>query len=272
MSCPPLSRRPRKHPHGRGEYGKIHPTQKPVLETPPRAWGIRRAWLRLWISTGNTPTGVGNTLSCLQSQQITGKHPHGRGEYRFPCASAVMTSETPPRAWGIQLLAFDGALDRGNTPTGVGNTLHRRQRHATKQKHPHGRGEYWGDSNKKPPSGETPPRAWGIQDLWTQKRLTRRNTPTGVGNTFVGARLLAQLEKHPHGRGEYLIASNKQYELLETPPRAWGILLLGRLPVQDGGNTPTGVGNTGPSAMGSESVRKHPHGRGEYGFASSPAS
>ena len=54
----------------------------------------------------------------------------------------------------------------------------------------------------------------------------------------------------------------------ETPPRAWG---RGRPPRRawlSQGNTPTGVGKSATLGNVADTRRKHPHGRGEEGFAS----
>ena len=49
-----------------------------------------------------------------------------------------------------------------------------------------------------------------------------RNTPTCVGKTErVNLAALAK-EKHPHMRGEDVSTLFKAFEILETPPHAWG--------------------------------------------------
>ena len=50
---------------------------------------------------------------------------------------------------------------------------------------------------------------------------------------------------------------------LETPPRAWGRLLLQVLVAKILRNTPTGVGKTQPVLINANDSGKHPHGRGE---------
>src|SRR5690606_11752004 len=69
--------------------------------------------------------------------------------------------------------------------------------------------------------------------------------------------------KHPHGRGEDVVAASHWSRSPETPPRAWGRQRLkprlhGRI-----GNTPTGVGKTTPRWPPTAPPQKHPHGRGE---------
>ena len=50
---------------------------------------------------------------------------------------------------------------------------------------------------------------------------------------------------------------------METPPRAWGRLVLRLFCHLAVGNTPTGVGKTIEIGCEPECIEKHPHGRGE---------
>ena len=50
---------------------------------------------------------------------------------------------------------------------------------------------------------------------------------------------------------------------IETPPRAWGRLLLDQLEMEQGGNTPTSVGKTRLVISCCLVLWKHPHERGE---------
>ncbi len=84
--------------------------------------------------------------------------------------------------------------------------------------------------------------------------------------------------KHPHGRGEDLYRDGISPVRVETPPRAWGRLLLGPANPSAIGNTPTGVGKTPADWPQAGHYQKHPHGRGEderrrglsYGFGETP--
>ena len=71
--------------------------------------------------------------------------------------------------------------------------------------------------------------------------------------------------KHPHERGEDRCFKTPQAQRLETPPRAWGRLLLLLLSILTSGNTPTSVGKTLPLLFQIPPVWKHPHERGEDG-------
>ena len=150
-----------KHPHGRGEDPVMILSEYSLLETPPRAWG--RHARRLWHAgiLGNTPTGVGKTYCGPRTCCRRRKHPHGRGEDRFPLRYFARQRETPPRAWGRLSAARHRYHRARNTPTGVGKTYHQALPVDPVRKHPHGRGEDPGGCVYLSRWKETPPRAWG---------------------------------------------------------------------------------------------------------------
>ena len=94
------------------------------------------------------------------------------------------------------------------------------------KKHPHGRGEEMILAEKLYAGRETPPRAWGRKSLHAEVRISSRNTPTGVGKKFSLGGFNAAGRKHPHGRGEEDTALYTECELIETPPRAWGRMVI----------------------------------------------
>ena len=69
--------------------------------------------------------------------------------------------------------------------------------------------------------------------------------------------------KHPHGRGEISYQSQKMVSDSETPPRAWGNLVVFSLLIVSLRNTPTGVGKSILINRSIKLKKKHPHGRGE---------
>ncbi len=160
----------------------------------------------------------------------------------------------------------------GNTPTGVGKTPSRSPHRCRHQKHPHGRGE---DSSRGNPAGgcpETPQRAWGRPPMVAANAASYGNTPTGVGKTCPARTLARYRRKHPHGRGEDDIHSEKLDGDEETPPRAWGRLSMAFGTQEIPRNTPTGVGKTFNKAFPDAVIRKHPHGRGEDCLTMRPCS
>ena len=71
----------------------------------------------------NTPTCVGKTSDLEGMELAMQKHPHMRGEDSFRLEVRKKASETPPHAWGRQLIDGTLSLKDGNTPTCVGKTL-----------------------------------------------------------------------------------------------------------------------------------------------------
>ena len=69
-----------KHPHRRGEDPCIPCRLPSGVETPPQAWGRRRCAHKRTGSDGNTPTGVGKTMTVWKTLAVREKHPHRRGE------------------------------------------------------------------------------------------------------------------------------------------------------------------------------------------------
>ena len=152
-------------------------------ETPPRAWGRLSRRIPARLADGNTPTGVGKTISICTEYWRRQKHPHGRGEDAEELKIIWKTGETPPRAWGRHGSRGCNANQQRNTPTGVGKTVFSVFELYDFQKHPHGRGE---DVHVPQPFfswQETPPRAWGRQQVSSSYTKGTGNTPTGVGKT-----------------------------------------------------------------------------------------
>ena len=131
------------------------------------------------------------------------------------------------------------------------------------QKHPHVRGEDWVVPTVFLNRPETPPRAWGRQNQPTACSYHQRNTPTCVGKTLAGLGRFCGGGKHPHVRGEDVLADFAVALSTETPPRAWGRPPHTTCTTPPAGNTPTCVGKTGPRCLRQCRGRKHPHVRGE---------
>ena len=150
----------------------------------------------------NTPTGVGKTdvLPGLDIQRE--KHPHRRGEDLPSAVESVALMETPPQAWGRLPRCRQADNCHGNTPTGVGKTDNHDAVPLAIRKHPHRRGEDDIVSMQLSCQKETPPQAWGRLVIYSSHNLLLGNTPTGVGKTTVMSKPPAEMEKHPHRRGE----------------------------------------------------------------------
>ena len=89
--------------------------------------------------------------------------------------------------------------------------------------HPHGRGEYSGNTPNSLAKDGSPPRAWGIRQRGHGVERYGRFTPTVVGNTSADWPPTYNVPVHPHGRGEYIAGLRHGGEVSGSPPRAWGI-------------------------------------------------
>ena len=112
----------KKHPHLRGEDKVRNTTNLTLLETPPPAWGRRRAAYRSDSRNRNTPTCVGKTGWPRSDWPQLGKHPHLRGEDALDKFALDKFAETPPPAWGRLLAKAPCKASERNTPTCVGKT------------------------------------------------------------------------------------------------------------------------------------------------------
>ena len=84
-----------------------------------------------------------------------------------------------------------------------------------------------------------------------------------MGKTELDFRLYLTNEKHPHSRGEDLYHYDVTLQVEETPPLAWGRLMLDYDFIDFSGNTPTRVGKTLIYINLYSVFEKHPHSRGE---------
>ena len=233
-----------KHPHVRGEDRPRLAGAYRVGETPPRAWGRRAGAACPALPAGNTPTCVGKTFAVALHGLGQGKHPHVRGEDPAMIHASAGNAETPPRAWGRQMLARCWRLTSRNTPTCVGKTRGSLPRLPRGEKHPHVRGEDKALPQASSARLETPPRAWGRPLGVGVVTYTGGNTPTCVGKTPRMQHKGNASWKHPHVRGEDVVVASVNLKPKETPPRAWGRLSWHPGLPQPRRNTPTCVGKT----------------------------
>ncbi len=251
------------HPHVRGE-GTVPAHGKAVtLGSPPRAWGrgARRRPRR--SGPGFTPTCVGKGAPATAPAPATAVHPHVRGEGASSDNVAAPSQGSPPRAWGR------GDLDSRQhpagrfTPTCVGKGPRRETLPAGREVHPHVRGEGVTGSIPAPPSGGSPPRAWGRGLHGSRSGLPCRFTPTCVGKGCHRSRATADPGVHPHVRGEGVSGVVFVPYRQGSPPRAWGRVPRGGAERRRCRFTPTCVGK-GPSPRPRSScLPVHPHVRGE---------
>ncbi len=174
---------PWKHPHLRGEDAPENIGQVNGQETPPPAWGRPRRGQHDLFVKRNTPTCVGKTRLKVETTRHFQKHPHLRGEDCRATPSCQVQIETPPPAWGRRNMPTARQTFMRNTPTCVGKTVNVLANASAQKKHPHLRGEDLLMVFRVPFVTETPPPAWGRQNLCNRLNFQERNTPTCVGKT-----------------------------------------------------------------------------------------
>ena len=157
-------------------------------ETPPRVWGRPPNRTINLAYPGNTPTGVGKTISSISNTAAIEKHPHGCGEEACIIMLMMFVRETPPRGWGRPAVELKASPAKRNTPTGVGKTSGVVVFLLLRRKHPHGCGEDLLFTGIKAHAIETPPRVWGRLAYVEGLDHEKRNTPTGVGKTTAAPR------------------------------------------------------------------------------------
>ena len=134
-----------------------------MLGSPPHAWGIHTRNNKQINKQRLTPTCVGNTRSCKDRPEHRGAHPHMRGEYLSERSLMVLSTGSPPHAWGIRPPLCRVCVYIRLTPTCVGNTYEKLSIYLKRQ--------------------GSPPHAWGIHLNKAQVSSFCRLTPTCVGNT-----------------------------------------------------------------------------------------
>ena len=130
------------HPHARGAYGSRGTAGYCKNGSSPRTWGILieariRQALERFI-----PTHVGHTLYRRMEKSYFPVHPHARGAYSSSLYTAIATTGSSPRTWGIL---------RPCRPTFSHRLVH-----------PHARGAYGRTSRTNLSTGGSSPRTWGI--------------------------------------------------------------------------------------------------------------
>ncbi len=113
----------RTHPHVRGEHSTaVRARSRIDRDSPPRAWGARTAAPSPGDRRGLTPTCVGSTNASVVAGDVTGTHPHVRGEHLMARSAFEVPEDSPPRAWGARRVGGHDHGEPGLTPTCVGST------------------------------------------------------------------------------------------------------------------------------------------------------
>ena len=190
------------HPHGCGENPAARRRSAQPLGSSPRVWGkrhlrpFRRPCKRI------IPTGVGKTISGMQTARATTDHPHGCGENASIRPSTSSIDGSSPRVWG-KPFRFDPLHLSGRIiPTGVGKTHRPKHRPYKATDHPHGCGENPYSAAFSGVINGSSPRVWGKLIIREHHIIRRRIIPTGVGKTAPCGCIKPRRADHPHGCGE----------------------------------------------------------------------
>ena len=178
-----------------------------------------------------------------QSRYSRTVHPHGRGDNYPFLLCHVLSTGSPPRAWGQFFRPIHAGVYWRFTPTGVGTIWTCSAASAGVPVHPHGRGDNLWCLVCVTRRGGSPPRAWGQSNRAASARCATRFTPTGVGTITLTISSPTQETVHPHGRGDNVDDSLAAHTLLRF--------------------TPTGVGTIVAAEAAYPVMAVHPHGRGD---------
>ena len=159
-------------------------------------------------------------------------------------SSQTSIGGSPPRVWGIHPQRRCARASMRFTPTRVGNTAYFLLPFINVSVHPHACGEYFGCIAASKPLCGSPPRVWGIPEIWQQWTIDMRFTPTRVGNTDEKQADGNNLTVHPHACGEYWNVQKGGTHGIGSPPRVWGIRGGAQFRCIVCRFTPTRVGNT----------------------------
>ncbi len=154
------------------------------------------------------------------------------------------------------------------TPTRVGNAFAANMFTDVNPVHPHACGECPIPAASNVFPFGSPPRVWGMHTAAPMSLLSRRFTPTRVGNATPLPPTNSLSSVHPHACGECTTPSALKCEVGGSPPRVWG-MHRGQHRIRRGRRfTPTRVGNALPHKPPARSAPVHPHACGECSLLS----
>ena len=256
--------RSRDHPHTRGDHTMLASSVYAMPGSSPHAWGppfwgvLPAPVLRI------IPTRVGTTFAGEQMPEVSGDHPHTRGDHRSPSSSFRRRGGSSPHAWGpLQDVVLE-ALRLGIIPTRVGTTGAHPARWRRPADHPHTRGDHASWVEYTASTTGSSPHAWGPRRAKSLGSVRGGIIPTRVGTTRRSRPSGRRSRNHPHTRGDHSVVRHVRQSVAGSSPHAWGPQdgrcgLLYR-----GGIIPTRVGTTARCDTWRFRVRDHPHTRGDH--------
>ena len=130
------------------------------------------------------------------------------------------------------------------TPADAGKTRKEKTAAFEKQDHPRGCGENLAPIRKKAARMGSPPRMRGKLPVSSFRTVTDGITPADAGKTQAKTAFSCRAKDHPRGCGENAACSGRPRDLLGSPPRMRGKLLIAALPFQKFRITPADAGKT----------------------------
>jgi hypothetical protein len=213
------------HPHTRGDQSAEAKAAPKRAGSPPHAWGPDPRQRHRAHAQRFTPTRVETRRPPARPVTGTTVHPHTRGDQHARTFTLVVSSGSPPHAWGpAEKPETARALERF-TPTRVGTRASARPTSASVSVHPHTRGDQQIVQGDFPENVGSPPHAWGPEQPRPLAPRVHRFTPTRVGTRpEVPVRVVGAVV-HPHTRGDQPRIRAHVRNADGSPPHAWGPVL-----------------------------------------------
>ena len=203
MNGKPFSSQYAVHPHIRGAYAALPRQQLIFPGSSPHTWGIPLLGLRMLLPDRFIPTHVGHTQDRAGMSTPRSVHPHIRGAYVVHIRQLFRRDGSSPHTWGIQHAVGRRAVLERFIPTYVGHAYNRTRLYIFNPVHPHIRGAYLSDRQR--------------------KACYARFIPTYVGHTYWLIYGASRRPVHPHIRGAYGFHSVQSRVGFGSSPHTWGI-------------------------------------------------
>ena len=251
------------HPHVCGECNGGGTILTFASGSPPRVWGMQlREFLHVHV-VRFTPTCVGNARASCASRCRPPVHPHVCGECAVTDPRSGGAVGSPPRVWGMPAAQQPHHPRARFTPTCVGNARNGTRRPGRGSVHPHVCGECKSRGGKIRGIRGSPPRVWGMLPQLAESCPESRFTPTCVGNASPSHSDRCTPPVHPHVCGECILVFTLPLAWYGSPPRVWGMQVLGGCLHEQFRFTPTCVGNALSATPSRAAFSVHPHVCGE---------
>ena len=232
------------HPHACGDFVLYEESSGNLVGTPQRVWGLRPRLISHQGVLRYTPTRVGTSLALTTPRAWRAVHPHACGDFISRASANSRSTGTPPRVWGLRVLAWGQRRHKRYTPTRVGTSSTGTERPRTASVHPHACGDFISRASANSRSTGTPPRVWGL-----------RSRPAGSKRTPT---------VHPHACGDFATRYISTPSTFGTPPRVWGLRQQRPGSARGSRYTPTRVGTSARLGCAQASGSVHPHACGDF--------